>query len=717
MLPDLHRALGLLATAAGAVLLLARVSASRRSVPALSLAAAAALLLVLAPLLLAARAPDALPRYDADACYAQLTATNARQAGRAGFPAGARLATAAEEEGCATGGCHPLERAAWERSRHAHAGQSPYYHAAAAAFGSGSWDPQARWCQGCHGARKAQTGVGCLGCHAIRAVPSLAGNGQCLREPASAPILAESRAPWAAWLRGLVVRLRPESHRRAFSPPELASKSEFCAPCHRMGLTVAQNRYKFLRAQDEYGTWQASFVSGHSTHDFYPPAARPQSCQSCHMPPGGPGVDHSCPASSRSFKLAVTVDLISARIATRRTGAAEEVAPFAPAASAPEAATAVPFAPGDELVVNVVVTNRGVGHEFPAGISDAKDVWIEFEARDGGRPGTPPFFRSGGLQAKGEVDSKAHRYGLVALDRDGRLIRRNNLHEMVTPLYRRSLGPGEADVVRYRLHLPPGLRGPLLLRARLNHRSVNPEFHGAAFPGQAVPLPPVRVLCEARAALVPGRPLIAPPAPGDADRFYQYGVGLLLQADLPRAAAAMVRVQALAPGEARGYLGLGRVYLQEGDLLSARTQFEKAQQLAGRSAGTDPRPAAFLGTVYRRTGEYERALSILEPLARRFPQDRALWFDIGMSHYRLEGHDEQAAAAFRRILEIDPDDVGAHYNLMLTLQRLNRLPEARREETIYRYLKEDETVRRIIGTYLHNHADADREFQTIHEHG
>src|SRR5262245_54758459 len=132
MLPDLHRALGLLATAAGAVLLLARVSASRRSVPALSLAAGAAVVLVLAPLLLAARAPDALPRYDADAYYAQLTATNARQAGRAGFPAGARLAAAAEEEGCAAGGCHPLEQAAWERSRHAHAGQSPYYHAAAA---------------------------------------------------------------------------------------------------------------------------------------------------------------------------------------------------------------------------------------------------------------------------------------------------------------------------------------------------------------------------------------------------------------------------------------------------------------------------------------------------------------------------------------------------------------------------------------------------------
>jgi tetratricopeptide (TPR) repeat protein len=86
-----------------------------------------------------------------------------------------------------------------------------------------------------------------------------------------------------------------------------------------------------------------------------------------------------------------------------------------------------------------------------------------------------------------------------------------------------------------------------------------------------------------------------------------------------------------------------------------------------------------------------------------------------MSYYR-SGRTEEAAEAFQRILDIDPDDVDAHYNLMLCLQRLNRLPEARREETIYRYLKEDESVRQIIGSYLRTHPVEDREAQAIHEH-
>jgi len=195
------------------------------------------------------------------------------------------------------------------------------------------------------------------------------------------------------------------------------------------------------------------------------------------------------------------------------------------------------------------------------------------------------------------------------------------------------------------------------------------------------------------------------------ERFYDYGVGLLLQGDLPRAQRAMRRVQAWAPRDPQGYYGLGRVYLTEGDLLAARAQFE----LARRFAPLDPRPRAFLGTVERKMGQYPRALALLLPLARAYPRDRLSWFDIGMCHY-LGGHYQEGAESFRKMLGIDPDDLAAHYNLMRCLRRLRHTPEARREEVIYQSLREDDDAKAIGLAYLRMHAWADRETRTIHDH-
>jgi Flp pilus assembly protein TadD len=195
------------------------------------------------------------------------------------------------------------------------------------------------------------------------------------------------------------------------------------------------------------------------------------------------------------------------------------------------------------------------------------------------------------------------------------------------------------------------------------------------------------------------------------ERFYDYGIGLLLQGDLPRAQRAMRRVQDWAPDDARGYFGLGRVYLTEGDLLAARAQFERALRLAP----ADPRPRAFLAMTERRMGQYDHALEILEPLARAYPRDRLLWFDIGMSHY-LAGRYEEGARSFERVLGIDPDDLAAHYNLMRCLRSLRRVPDARREEVIYQALHEDDAAKEIALAFLQRHAWADRETRTIHEH-
>src|SRR5439155_1406967 len=124
---------------------------------------------------------------------------------------------------------------------------------------------------------------------------------------------------------------------------------------------------------------------------------------------------------------------------------------------------------------------------------------------------------------------------------------------------------------------------------------------------------------------------------------------------------------------------------------------------------------AFLAATERKMGQYEAALALLQPLVRAYPRDRLLWFDAGMCHY-LSGRYEEASRAFLSMLDIDPDDLAAHYNLMRSLRRLHRVSEARREEVIYQTLREDDNAKQIGLAYLRTHSLADRETRTVHEH-
>jgi Flp pilus assembly protein TadD len=196
-----------------------------------------------------------------------------------------------------------------------------------------------------------------------------------------------------------------------------------------------------------------------------------------------------------------------------------------------------------------------------------------------------------------------------------------------------------------------------------------------------------------------------------AEGFYRYGIGLLLQSDYQRARRAFRQAAALVPRRADIWIALGRVYLAEGDLLAARAQFQQALQLEPNNA----RAQAWLGYNYRLMGQFEDALKLLLPLAPKYPRDRRLWFHIGRSYFQ-NGQYEQAAYAFTQMLNVDPDDATAHFNLMSCFRRLRRISAARREEAIFRSLQEEEPPTSILEPFLAAHPEIRRETQPQHEH-
>jgi len=197
----------------------------------------------------------------------------------------------------------------------------------------------------------------------------------------------------------------------------------------------------------------------------------------------------------------------------------------------------------------------------------------------------------------------------------------------------------------------------------------------------------------------------------NAPRFFSYGAALLGQRAYGRARLAFRQARDLAPHNSEYWIGLGRVYLEEGDLLAARTHFVKAKELAA-----DPsRANAWLAATYRRMGQYELALGILGSLSEQYPRDKDTWSEVGLCLLK-SGRYEEAIPPFQHALDVDPDDLSAHFNLMRCYRSMRRLGSARKEEAIYQTLKEDSLPSVITNRYVQDHPDIERESQANHEH-
>jgi Tfp pilus assembly protein PilF len=403
--------------------------------------------------------------------------------------------------------------------------------------------------------------------------------------------------------------------------------------------------------------------------------------------------------------------------------------------------------PGESVRVEVVVRTRKVGHFFPGGTVDAFDTWVEFEAVDDqGRV----LVHSGRLDtAGGPVERGAHFYRSLLLDEHGNPINKRNAWAARSVAYVRLIPPGAADTVHYRLDLPKDASGSVRLRARVQHRKFawwntqwayagvrdpsQPLFalgpghddgrfvftgdtSGVSGPMKKIPDLPITTMAEATAKLRVDPAAQHQPTPAVLDasareRWNDYGIGLLLQGDLKGAEAAFLKVTSIDPAYADGWVNVGRARLQEGNLAGA-------EEVLRRALAADPNLAKthfFLGTVLKNAGRYDESLAHLRTAANRYPRDRVVRNQIGRVLF-LQRKFADAIGEFREVLRIDPEDLQAHYNLMLCYQGLGRQVEAERERTLYFRFKADEASQAITGPFRQLHPDDNNERQGIHEH-
>ena len=195
-------------------------------------------------------------------------------------------------------------------------------------------------------------------------------------------------------------------------------------------------------------------------------------------------------------------------------------------------------------------------------------------------------------------------------------------------------------------------------------------------------------------------------------RFNDYGIGLLRQRDLRGAIRFFRLVQEIDPTYADGFVNEARAHLQEGNLAEAEAVLQEALRVEPGMV----KAQYFLSQVARGNGQYERAVELLGRVAEAYPYDRVVRLDLGNTLYLLRRYEEAIDHLLFVIDAIDPEELGAHYNLMLTYRALGDTDRAAIHESRYRRYKEDEDIRQLSGPYRRANPAANNESQPIHVH-
>jgi tetratricopeptide (TPR) repeat protein len=143
----------------------------------------------------------------------------------------------------------------------------------------------------------------------------------------------------------------------------------------------------------------------------------------------------------------------------------------------------------------------------------------------------------------------------------------------------------------------------------------------------------------------------------------------------------------------------------------ARTVLEKALSLSPNLA----RANYFYARVLRSDGNYNAAATRLHIVLSQYPRDRVALNDLGRILFLQRKYD-QAVKTLQSVLAIDPEDLQAHYNLMLCYNGLGNQQLAKEHETRYLRFKADESSQAITGPYRQLHPEDNNERQAVHEH-
>lgn len=640
----------------------------------------------------------------------------------------------------------------------------------------------------------SHAGITCTVCHAVTHVNSTKGNADyVIEEPVHYPF-ATSTNPVLQYINNQLVKAKPSFHKQTFLKPfhkEPDKAAEFCSTCHKVHLPKELNHYKdFLRGQNHYDTYLLSGVA-HGSQSFYFPPKTQRKCAGCHMnlvassdfgakdfddtgkltihnhlfpaantaiaffkkkmpsddthapylgevPPGfQPDFEAASKTHQDFLKESVRVDIFALRERPPGT-ASDERSLVLGKLHAPLRPVQPVLRPGETYLLETVIRTLKLGHPLTQGTVDSNEMWMDVIVKSGDKV----IGRSGGMDAKGEVDRYAHFVNVFMLDRNGNRINRRNPQDIFTPLYNHQIPPGAGWVVHFRLDVPAKekLSGPITIEAKLQYRKFDQEyvdfFTRAAKEGDK-PFPGFNPRRPASEPVVNNFPITtmaadkitlpvegfeakvtnpASPIKDEWQRWNDYGIGLFLEGkkgELRQSEEVFKKVAAL--GRYDGHVNLARIYQTEGRLDEATEMLTLAA--ASKAEDLPVWTVNWLkGRVNAQQGHLEDAIqnfrSVLtdrsEIMIKRgydFSKDYRVINDIGTACYDLSKKSrgesrqaerqrlrEEARDWFLKTLSLDSENETAHFNLSQIYKALGEVELAQKHATLHERYKADDNA-------------------------
>lgn len=607
-------------------------------------------------------------------------------------------------------------------------------------------------------------GVTCTVCHSIQKITYLEGIGSYVIAP-PALLADEHGKPFAGKVTDEMILSDRAAHKRAMMK-DFYRTPEFCAVCHKAALPRQIENYKWRRSFSTYDEWQTSSHSNETPLPFY---TKPRNtCQSCHMPPETASSDraakqgkiasHRWPASNTALpqffgfkdQLKAVSDFLKADhlgidvftlkkgaayptqreatdLTTLRKGAAglkvgegfatinSINAALYPGYRKADDAVIAPIDksrftldPGETVTLGVVISNKTVGHFFPAELRDFFEPWVELKVTDAsGRT----IYHSGFVKPNGEVDDHAHKFQSIQVTERGDPVRYHNIWETRGKAYDNFIAPGRSELVRYQFAIPKTATGPLQVSARVLYRKFNRVFSDYAL-GKSVDLPIVEMARQTIALnLGENRPASSTLDEKDLVRFNNLGIALFDQFMYSDARRAFEKVTEINPTYDNGYVNQALASFWRENFPEVHALLDKALRINPGNA----RAVYYKGALLRLENNPAEALELFKQIEPRYPRDRLILNQMGKCYQALGKHGE-ACAVFERVLAIDPDDITALFFVIEGYRRSGKPDLAKETNVTYLDKFEDWRIHYLANEYIKRDEAARAEAVPWHIH-
>jgi len=650
------------------------------------------------------------------------------------------------------GHCHQEAYRQWRQSVHSNSFRAPWYLKNVNLLIDEKGVQYSRHCEGCHnpvallsgdlsqGMPKKRPfedeGVTCSTCHSIASTDATGTGSYVMGTPAV--LVDESGAPIVRAVSDAEILAHLDRHSKAVMRP-LYQTVEFCAACHKAAIPRSLDDYKWLRAISLYDEWQAASFTKQSPLPFYRKDAV-STCQSCHMlreplpaNSADPGAKDGQLASHRwlggntlipqYYKYDEQAEKLAAFLKNGPDGKGvfnvdifgieKEGAAATPndmVLVAPLGLTAFSLTPGETLVADVVIQNKGIGHSFIPEQRDFYEAWVDFTVKDGSGK---VLAESGFIQPDGNLDLAAHSFTSRLINNKGEL---NDLHQIWhnrVLAYNNTIQSGRSQLVRYRFRLPKEISGQVSLTATVKYRRFNQHFIDYAMNERHYPQPVIDMASETKSFQIgenPPQTLAADENP-EWMRWNNYGIALLDAQQYQASVNAFERVAALRPDYADAFTNMAIVEISWEKYQDAKSNLAKALTLLPG----DPRALYYRALVERNAGQVREAIADLEAMLVKYPRSRDGLRELGFSYYQQ--HDYAAArSSYERLQAVDPDDLAAHYQLAILYRRLGDKQKAAIESAKFADQKDDPGASTYALEFLSRHPEVAGESVVWHMH-